>query len=537
MTIIRAIRSKPIPIRSNPPPGKREKKRYAPHLLAALSGALFFLSFPRWEIAPLAWVALVPLLFAVEKESRRRAFWIGWIAGVVYFAGTLSWVTISMTRYGKLPWPVSYLLMLLLVAYLAVYVGLFAAGSRTVLIRNRKWALLLIPALWTMLEYTRGHLLTGFPWSAIAYSQYRFLPILQAADLAGIYGIGFLIVLVNVALFETIRRRSISRPTAWREVIVAGALFFSCLGYGFYRLGQSMGEDRTVQVAVIQGNIEQDQKWDAGLRDETVKKYERLSLKAGAGEKIRPQLVVWPESAAPFFFQTETHYQKILADLAREGRFYLLFGSPAFKATSSRQISLLNSAYLLSPNGDVVGRYDKLHLVPFGEYIPLSRLLFFVNKMVEGIGDFIPGGEAIVMQAAGTRIGTVICFEVIFPEVVRRFAQNGAAIMTTITNDAWFGDSAAPDQHFSMVVFRAVENRIPFARAANTGISGFIDAHGRILKQSPLFTETALTEGLHPGIRRTFYTAYGDVFAIGCVIITLGFVLQTFFRKDPHDVD
>ncbi len=531
MTTIRATQNKrpaAPSIRSNP---ALVKRRSLPFALAFLSGLLLALSFPRWELFPLAWVAFIPLFFALRDETPARSFLIGWVAGLVYFSGTLSWVTISMTQYGKIPQPISYFLMLLLVAYCAVYLGLFAAGVRSLFERKLRWGFLFIPALWVALEYARGHLLSGFPWAAVAYSQYRFLPLIQIADLASIYGIGFLIVLVNIGLFEMIRRGWIEHQIAWRELILAGGLFLLSLGYGFYRLDQPMGEEKSLTVAVVQGNIAQDQKWDARLRTETLQKYKALSLASLQGGGSRPELMVWPESAAPFFFQTETALRNELLDLAHEGRFYLLFGSPAFEPAASGQMALLNSAFLLSPAADVVGRYDKIHLVPFGEYVPLSSFLFFVNKMVEGIGEFIPGREATVMKAAGTPVGTVICFEVIFPEVVRRFAQNGASVMTTITNDAWFGDSAAPYQHFSMVVFRSIENRVPFARAANTGISGFIDAHGRILKQTPLFTEAALTEPLHPGIRRTLYTAVGDVFAIGCVIIALGFVLFIFRKK------
>ncbi|MBI3805147.1 MAG: apolipoprotein N-acyltransferase [Nitrospirae bacterium] len=504
-----------------------------PLTLAALSGLLLCLSFPRWELYPLAWFALVPLFYALEGTSPKRAFLIGWMAGLVYFAGTLSWVTISMSQYGKIPGPISYALMLLLVSYLAVYVGLFAAGARLAF-RRHAAALLLIPCLWTALELVRGHLLTGFPWSALAYSQYRFLPAIQIADLAGIYGVGFVIILINVALYQMIRDGLRRR---WREGLVTAGLLLLVFGYGWLRLSQPMGEPRGIPVSVVQGNIDQDQKWDVRVRNETIEKYKRLSLSPIVKGETRPALVVWPESAAPFFFQTEPVYREELLHLAGEGRFYLLFGSPAFEPAPSGQLLLLNSAYLLSPAAQVVSRYDKMHLVPFGEYIPLSSILFFVNKMVEGIGEFIPGRDATVMEADGARIGTVICFEVIFPEVVRRFAQNGATVMTTITNDAWFGDSAAPYQHFSMVVFRAIENRVPFARAANTGISGFYDAKGHILQQSPLFAEATLTETLHPGIRRTFYTDYGDLFAFGCVIIAVGFTLISFRERRKTDAD
>lgn len=500
--------------------------------LATLSGFFLFLSFPRWEIYPLAWIALVPLLCAVEGLSFRRSFLLGWIAGFFYFAGTLSWVTISMSRYGKIPGPISYLLMFLLVSYLACYVGLFAIGARQALTSGPGAALILAPAIWTALELIRGRLLSGFPWSALAYSQYRFLPLIQIADLAGIYGVGFILVLINVAAYLIFRN---GLGGVRREGLAAAALLLLVLGYGWLRLSQPMGESRGIPIAVVQGNIEQDQKWDLALRNETIEKYKRLSLAPLQRQGARPALVVWPESATPFFFQTEPAYREELLKLASEGRFHLLFGSPAFEPAPSGQLSLLNSAYLLSPEAKIVSRYDKMHLVPFGEYVPLSSLLFFVNKMVEGIGEFIPGREAVVMEAEGTRIGTVICFEVIFPEVVRRFAQNGATVIATITNDAWFGDSSAPYQHFSMVPFRAVENRVPIARAANTGISGFFDAHGRILQQSALFTEASLTETLHPGFRHTFYTAYGDLFAFGCAIIALAFTWISFRRRREND--
>jgi len=504
--------------------------RFLPFGLALLSGSFLSFSFPRWEFYLLAWIGLIPLLFAIESRSFSKAFFLGWIAGAVYFAGTLSWVTISMHNYGKIPWAISYFLMLLLVSYLSVYVGLFAALLRFAAENKSGPLLLLAPLLWTTLEWIRGHFLTGFPWSDLAYSQYRFLPVIQIADIGSVYAVGSLIVFVNAALFLILRAAWVEKRFALKECALALSIVLLTMAYGTFRLSQPVGQEKTLSVAVIQGNIEQDKKWDAAFRDQTVQTYKRLSLSTLQAPS-RPELIVWPESAAPFFFATEPTYQAEFTRLAREGGFYLLFGSPAFEPASPGKIALLNSAYLLSPTTEVSFRYDKMHLVPFGEYVPLSSLLFFVHKLVEGIGEFIPGREATVMEAASTKIGTVICFEVIFPEVVRQFVKNGAAVMTTITNDAWFGDSAAPHQHFSMVVFRAVENRVPFARAANTGISGFIDAQGNITQRSPLFVEAALTEQLRPGNRHTLYTLYGDFFALISVAVTLVFISTSAFIK------
>lgn len=498
--------------------------------LAALSGGLLVLGFPRFEYDLLAWIALIPLLLAVQEHPPSRRFLLGWVTGLVYFAGTLSWVTISMHDYGKLPWSVSYLLMLLLVAYLACYVGLFAVGCTL----EKSWLMVLwAPVLWVALEYIRGHLLSGFPWSALGYSQYRRLTVIQIADFSSVYGVGFLVVLVNVALFRIFQvwQRGWKGTVVW-EGVIAGFLMLLTLAYGTRRLNEPVDAERAIATAVVQGNIGQEHKWDDAFRNQTMETYRRLSQSLLTGA-VRPTLIVWPESAVPFFFQTERRDQMALRRFSRQAGVYLLFGSPAFERIFRDQVRLLNSAYLLSPRGAVT-RYDKIHLVPFGEYVPMASLLFFVDKMVEGVGDFRPGREAVVMGIAGEKVGTVICFEAIFPELVRQFVDRGATLMTTITNDAWFGDSAAPDQHFSMVIFRAIENRVPFARAANTGISGFIDARGQILSRTDLFVEAAQVAQLHPGRRRTFYTTHGDVFAVACVIIALAVCGKRAHKRRRH---
>lgn len=500
-------------------------------LLALLSGVCLALGFPTWDgRLPanhlLAWVAFIPLFFALENRPPKQRFLLGWLTGLVYFSGTIWWVTISMRQYGGLPVALAFLLMLLLVAYLACYAGGFAlcVGSDFLY----RPAGLLLPALfWTTFEYLRAHLLTGFPWSALGYSQYRFLPAIQIADFSSVYGVGFVLVLFNTALTRLIKTAASAKKldrVAMGVALLTPALTFS---YGQFRLQQPMAGDASLKVGVVQGNIPQDRKWDDDFKDETLSIYKRLSQST---QSDAPALLIWPESATPLFFQVDPHYQAELLDLTQAGRFNLLFGSPAFDPVDPAR--LYNSAYFLSPASGILARYDKMHLVPFGEYVPLASLLFFVDKITTGIGDFVPGETPAVVEVAGEKIGTAICFEVIFPELVRKMVDRGATIMTTITNDAWFGTSPAASQHFSMVVFRAVENRVPFARAANTGISGFIDAHGRILEQTPLFVEAALTRTLSPGIRKSFYTTHGDLFPVGCVtIVTLLLVRSTASRR------
>jgi apolipoprotein N-acyltransferase len=275
-----------------------------------------------------------------------------------------------------------------------------------------------------------------------------------------------------------------------------------------------------------------------------MQRFDRLTAKLGIGT----DLVVWPEAATPFVLERERDYQLKLIEWAARAQAPILIGSPALRFYPDRRPYLLNSAYLLGADGTLLGRYDKHHLVPFGEYIPLkSSLLFFLDKLVEGIGDFEAGPGPTILSftpkslrgggPAGSRpvkFGVAICYEVIFPDLVRRFADNGAEFLVTITNDGWFGPSSAPAQHFSMVVFRSVENHLAFARSANTGISGFIDPYGRILDATPLFTEHALKAAIPIRNSRTFYSYYGDVFAYGCAIICAFLCLYGYFRtKEP----
>ncbi|MBI3596500.1 MAG: apolipoprotein N-acyltransferase [Nitrospirae bacterium] len=516
-----------------------------PLILAFLGGVLCFLSFPRYDLEALAWIALVPLFLALENLTVRKSFGLGWATGTIYFLGTVHWVTNTMIRYGKLPAVVSYPIMLLFVVYLGLYVAAFAALFVFLRRRTTFPATLSAPVLWVSLELLRTYALTGFPWAALGYSQYLALPVIQIADTTGVYGVSFLIVLVNVAVAEGVLALRVPRfrAAAWRPVATALVAVALVLGYGAWRLSQDrLSHPPTLRVGVVQANIPQDKKWDAQFRQETINRYERLS---GALASQSVQLIVWPEAAMPFFFEEDPAFRQQVVETVREDRVPLLFGSPAV-TTIGRQLRMFNSAYFLSADGRVLGRYDKMHLVPFGEYVPLSTVLFFVDKMAEGIGDFLPGNDYTVMTlplidepqqraqaSAPPKMATVICFEVIFPDLVRRFVKQGAQFMTTITNDAWFGDSSAPYQHFSMVVLRAVENRVPFARAANTGVSGFIDRTGRIQEASRIFVEAARADVLRLRTQTTFYTRYGDVFAYACGIIAL-LMIYTAVRTRPQ---
>jgi len=502
--------------------------------LALVSGILLAGSFPTLEFHLLIWIALVPLFVALAGKTRREGFWLGGITGIVFFTGTVSWVTNSVHFYGGIPLIPASLITLLLCSYLALYISIF--GAATCQLRDKYPSLfpLAMPALWVSLEFARTYIFSGFPWSLLGYSQYRILSIIQFVDITGVYGVSFLIVMVNASIADIIEDKK-----KYFGLIASLIVVLLAMAYGSVKQHKSEGSGE-MTIAVIQGNIEQDKKWDPAYQADTIAVYKRLTEKA---IEQHPDLIIWPETSTPFYFMGARESDHVLTlDLiafVKKMKVALLFGSPTFEIKQNKTIIGRNSAFLLSPEGSIVGSYHKIHLVPFGEYIPLKTVLFFIDKMVAAIGDFQSGSEFTVIpipmrmerqgQHLNAKIGVVICYEIIFPDLVRQFVKQGANIIATITNDAWFGVSAAPHQHFSMAVFRAVENRVPVARAANTGVSGFIDEKGNILDASKIFTEGFFTHKIVPGTKKTFYTCYGDLFSYTCLAFTVLVLTLSFF--------
>lgn len=488
-----------------------------PWVSAVLTGLLLALSFPRPGLSILAWIAFLPLLYAIKGKSPAYSFKLGFLAGFVAYAGVFYWLNIVMTTYGKLPSPVSICLTLTMAAYVALYLAATASLSR--LAENSSIPLVIsFPVIWVALEYVRGYILTGFPWALLGYTQFRTLPLIQIADITGVYGVSFLVLLVNLFLYQLWRwvrgKDGVSYP--FLATFAAIPLLLVTIWYGFITLNREVS-GKVVKVALAQGNIPQDIKWDPGYQEDTVAIYEKLSRRSkGSGAT----LVVWPESSLPFFFQKELLYSARVSSLAKELDTALIVSSPALEYDSGRE-KLLNSAFLIAADGTVAGRADKIHLVPFGEYVPLAKLLPFVKKMVQGIGDFSPGISTTPLDATFGKLGVLICFEGIFPEISRAYVDNGARLLVNITNDAWFGDSSAPYQHLSMTVFRAVENRVPLVRSANTGITAIIDSRGHVRGMTGLFREALLTGEVILGGEKSCYTQYGDFFAWSCLAISL----------------
>jgi apolipoprotein N-acyltransferase len=505
---------------------KTHLKAFSNLPMALLSGLLLFLSFPKFGNGILAWVALVPLLHALRNAKPGEGFKIGFITGLIAHAGILYWISYVVVQYGYLPFYVGIAAVLLLAAYLSLYTACFAMG--VVFLRARgNVVFLTAPLLWTVLEYARSHLLTGFPWENLAYSQYLYGNIIQIADITGTYGITFTIVLINAVLYNVLAARFKKSRYPAAEIATACAVLAVIYGYGHFRtaeIHESLKRASPVEVALIQGNIDQNMKWDARYQSETLNIYRSLSL-----QSIPAQggFIVWPETAAPFYFERPDPLRTVVVDVARTSGRTLLFGSPRYEEENGRAF-YMNSAYLLRPDGVVGGRYDKVHLVPYGEYVPLRQLFPFIGKLVVGVGDFRPGKGLDPLVSDGRRLGVLICYEVIFPEAARDYKRNRADLLVNITNDAWFGRTSAPYQHLSMAVFRAVENRLYLVRSANTGISAVIDPTGVIVSRTGVFERTVLKGEVKFIDEKTCYAAYGDLFVYLCGLLL---ILNGFIQK------
>jgi len=489
---------------------------------SALSGLLMAGAFPLPDYTALAWFGLVPLVLVMQH----RPFKSGFVAGLVFFAVTLYWVNIVMTTYGHLSLAVSFLLYLALAGYLALFWGTATwAACRLKEFRDYPYALTL-PVLWVALEFLREFLLTGFPWATLGYSQQAWLTMIQSADLFGVYGLSYLLILSNAALGESalaLRRKPLQGFPA-KALAAAALLLLLNYAYGYWSLQQDLdARPETLQTAVVQGNIPQDMKWRPENQVNTVKTYQNLSLLAErAGAK---DLIIWPEAAMPFYFQDGGRLADAVAELPVATGASLLFGSPAYLRDPGG-LRYLNSSFLLSPTAQLLGRSDKTHLVPFGEYVPLGGYLPFVNKLVAGIGDYSPG-EINPLPIKGQQLGVLVCYEVVFPELAREYVRQGSGLLINITNDAWFGKSSAPWQHLAMARFRAIENRVWLARAANTGVSAFIAPSGRVVQQTGLFEAAFLAGTVGLGAQPGLYSHMGDLVPGTFLLISLLWLLQT----------
>ena len=475
-----------------------------------LSGLLLALSFPKFGQPLIAWVALVPLLIAIDRQSAGRAFLLGLTAGVVHFAGTLYWITNVMVLYGGLGAFVAVLVNLSLILYLSLFPAMFAWTMARLLRGAGPAMLMAAPLVWVATELGRTRLFTGFPWVLLGYSQVTVLPIAQLASVLGVYGVSALVVLVSSALTWALSARVRGARLPLVPLAATLALVASVAIWGGLRVSSDglNASGETVRVGLIQNNVSLGEKSDPSRTRPIFRSYLAMSRQAAAQGAT---LVVWPESATPFMFAENLPASEEVRLLARESRASILLGSDQIEHGETPRY--FNSAYMVTPEGQTGGVYQKIHLVPFGEYVPLKQLFFFASKLVEAVSDFSAGEQATLLPVGDHRISTSICYEVVYPALVRDFVRGGSELLTTITNDAWFGATSAPYQHFAQASMRAIENGRYLVRAANTGISGIVDPYGRVRAQSGLFQPAVMVGEARFLQTVTIYQRTGDLFA------------------------
>jgi apolipoprotein N-acyltransferase len=489
----------------------------------------------------MAWVALVPLLIALSGFRGRaerlpgqppfRAFLLGLTTGVVYFVGTIYWTSTVVGTYGQLPMPVAIIAMLLLAAYLALYPALTALISARLMARIGAPALFVVPAAWVATEYLRGYLFGGFPWVPLGNSQVTVLPVAQLASVAGVYGLSALVAFVNAAIAYAMLTGGRGRNKAIASTVVV----LAAVGvWGTWRIrdGSLTREGTPIRVGLVQGNIEQTLKWRPDQARTIFTTYIAMTrdvVRRGA------QYVIWPESSTPFSFEGDPVGEREMRALAREVNVPILFGSDqAIAGAGPGDEVHYNAAFQLAPDGSTLAVYRKIHLVPFGEFVPLADWLTFFPPLVQtlaGFAPFTPGDSMVMLPVGSRKASTAICYEVVYPSLVRDAVANGSELLTTITNDAWYGHSSAPFQHFELASMRAIEHGRYMARAANTGISGVVDPYGRVIARSAIFEQVGLVQEVRFLTGRTVYTAIGDLVAyLALAIVALALMLPRSVR-------
>ena len=512
-------------------------------LSALASAGLLALAMPgRIGWWPLLFVALIPLLQMALYAPPGRSALGGFVFGLVYHLALLYWILIVLGRYGGLPLWLSLPALVLLAAYMACFSAAFCFLLS--LLAGRSWhrersvATLVwsAPVLWVGLEYLRSILLSGFPWMDLGYGLFGQPRLIQAADLGGHHLVTFSLVLCNGLMVGIIDRQR--RDVRWnlpleRRLLLAAMGFLVFVGgYSMVRyqvVGPIAARSLQARVAVVQGNIDQAVKWSPAVKEATVATYLNLSNQAVRDADV--ELVVWPETALPFYPQQDALIDRVTGFTAA-GNTWLLTGAPLYTITpqpgAADLVRYYNGAVLIGPDGRIGGQYAKQHLVPFGEYVPLRRFLPFLQPLVESIGDFSAGAEKGPLTVGPMKLGVLICYESIFPDIARESVARGANLLVNVTNDAWYGRSSAPHQSMAMAVFRAVESKRTLIRAANTGISGFVDPLGHITAQTALFTEAALVAQAPMLDQVTVFNRHGFRFGAACAfLVPLMLVLRS----------
>lgn len=497
-------------------------------ILVIISGLLTAFAFPSAfgsvhfpNLGFLAWFSLAPLFYVIKDKGPRESFFYSFITASIYYAISLYWLYPALHTFGHLNPFVSVTLLILVIIYISAYISLAPLLSSWIYQKleiDRFWT---IPIIWVICEFARNYMIfNGFPWGNITNTQYAYLPIIQIVDLTGIHGLAYIMIVMNLWVAERIACRSFKGAKQLHGLYALFLLIF-VVSYGYARLSHIDSVQSKwpgIKVAMLQGNIPQEEKHEDGLEEKQLDVYRKYS-KIVANNDI--DLIVWPETAYPYLVneRAESLPSKDMGlnDAPRDADPFILTG--ALTVTDGRNRKLRNSMLLVDRGAQIIGEYSKVHLVPFGEYVPYRKFLFFAKRLVDVVGDFAPGKKVEPLFTDNFQIGGLVCYEDLFPEISREHVRKGANILAVITNDAWYGRTSAAFQHVAIAVFRAVENRRWMIRSANSGVSAVIDASGRVLSQTGIFEEGMIVSNVKLGNIETPYTKTGDWFAWACLTV------------------
>jgi apolipoprotein N-acyltransferase len=517
-----------------------------------LSAVLQIVIFPLPNAYVLCWVAFVPLLVALlharipETLQLRQGmkllparplqgFLLGYACGILWYAGTCYWIFDTMRDYGGLDTASAIGVLILFCLYLALYHGLFGllisllAGEGSF---SRR-ALLLSPFAWVAVELARTRI-TGFPWDLLGVSQVDNIPLCRVARVTGVYGISLEIMLVNAAIAGAFLIRRDRRKT----LLMAGVTAAIILQAGWFVRPAALPADHSARLVQANVPILEGADWTKDYFESTLQDLIRISLNPSPEEKSPPSLIAWPENPAPFY-TSDSLFREALSNVARQAKTWVVAGTIGVTSASmspDHASQIYNSAVLVNAQGEWVGRYDKIHLVPFGEYVPFKRVFSFAGGLTKAVGDFASGSSRQPLRTDGSKFGVFICYESIFPDEVRMFARNGANVFLNLSNDGWYGDSGAYAQHLEQTRMRSVENDRWTLLDTNTGVTASVDPYGRIVATAPRKVRTVLIAPYATSDVTTFYTRHGDWFAYLCAIISLGglFTRLPFFTRTLH---
>ena len=504
-------------------------------LASVISGALLALVFHPWQLDLLVWIALIPFFWSIHNsENPSKAALCGWVFGFFFFSVNVSWVYDTLTVHGHFSDFLALTLLLVMIGFLSLFTSLFAYISRVA--RNSGYSCCLIfPTAWVSAEYLRTYALTGFPWDLLGYSLSQSSNLIQIVDITGVYGLSFLIVFVNSAILEALVNRTQSFSGVVAELAVGIILIAVCALYGWTKISVYTERQKTQTVntvGILQGAIPQGVKWSESYRSLTFSKYGELateSVSKGA------ELLIWPETSVPVVIGGENLAWMEAIEISKKVNTPMLIGAPS-QTDSSGVTSYFNSAFLLD-GSEILSGYDKIHLVPFGEYMPLNWLFPVGPGMAAREADFSPGTAMTLMKPLHLpTFSVLICYEAIFPELSRMAVNNGAQFLVNITNDGWFDTTSAPYQHLFMAKFRSIENRVWLLRAANTGISGAFDPTGRLVDSIGLGESGWINIQMPaPHEVGSFYTKFGDLFAWACIIVISMIFLWALTHKQRSE--